>query len=565
MQMFDAAKGLFHLFFSNDDDKFYTDSYVRTDLTFHLYDRLTAMNYEYIYALSGEGYYNCIFTSLDNISAEALEDRSSQGRLIGSLFGSKRQAAENSSRFQERQRSGKKTIHLDEMNFEENFKNLIAMMKRKSKAAVIIPIGIFNSLCRFPEIIDELERINAKNYQDNNRHIFVITSSMYAGESIRFFKPNAETALEGNLFNNSGLFPELEAYYHDYYDASMNFYIYDNLKRLMGDKIIFYNSLSFEHIRRMVTRYAIHTEYMKEMSINSINALTGVIYAYYQSAEYRKEHHLSFPENPKRSLSVVETALRNDRSLREASAEAAKDLQSRSDIYKYICSVYPDCVDSENGIYMIGGSSYGEDLGKLIAIKKICMGRYGECPAELDRAINMMSKPCIDTAVSFSAANFREKVIDIVHKNIVNELTDYVDLDLIQFMLKALNYYFDYFQTSSVLKGDAVTAKDLSFDFYKNIMHLAERLSNARKSKQELNDKLLLMEEQNDMQGIESTRGYLEQTEAMIQNLERTIENAENILSSPLSEANARSVISGMKYENQNLKKIDTPSNKIYN
>lgn len=564
VQVFDAGKGLFHLFFSNDEDKFYTPSYVKTNLTFHLYSRLTSMNYEYVYSFTGEGYHNCIFTSLDNISADAMDEKSSSG-MFGGIFGGRRQNTASALTGTERKRSGQKSVSLDQNNLGENFKNLISLMKRKSKVAVIIPIGIFSALVQYPDITEELQRINAKNYQDNNRHIFVITSSMYSGESLRFFKPTAETSAEGNIFCDSGLFPDLEDYFHDFYNSSMNFYIYDNLKRFMGDKMVFYHSLSYEHIRRMITRYAIHTDYIEEMSLQNINALTGVIYAYYHSSEYRKEHHLAFPENPKRILSEIETALRNDRKLRSAAAEAGKDLAKQKDIYKYICNNYSECVDSENSIYMIGGGSYGEEVGKLRAVKKICIGRYGECPADLDKAINILSKPCVDSAVSFSAASFREKIIDIAYKNIVNELTDYVDLGLVEFMLKALNYYFDYFQTVSALKGDAVTAKDLSFDFYKNVMYLAEKLSRAKKSQKELQDKIVLLESKGDMLSAESTKLYLEKTESFIQNLERTIENAENMLSSPVSETNARSVMSGIKHETQNLKKIGSESDNLYN
>ena len=67
MQMFDASKGLFHLFFSNDDDTFYTDSYIKTRLGFYLYNKLISMKYNYVYGFSGGEHTDCVLTCYDKL------------------------------------------------------------------------------------------------------------------------------------------------------------------------------------------------------------------------------------------------------------------------------------------------------------------------------------------------------------------------------------------------------------------------------------------------------------------------------------------------------------------
>ncbi len=555
MQEFDAAKGLFHLFFANDDDAFYTESYVRTNQSFYLYHRLIALKYAYVYAFSGEDYQNCMMTSMDNISAEALNDNRG-GRLMDNLFGGGKRLGSRASELpdKERLRSGRKSVRLTAEGFGEALNDLIGLMKRKSRVAVILPMNIFQALVRYPSALEELKRICAKNYQDNNRHIFIITSSCYAGESIRFFKPSGDFLAEDNLFTDDTLFPELVPYFHDLYENAMNFYIYDNVRRFMGDKAVFYHSLSFDRIRRMMTRYALHTDYEEGMSPGDILAMTAVIYAYYHSPEYRRHAHLSLPENPKRSLSAVEESLCNSRSLREQMKQAKMEFFGKADPYQYICRVYADCVDVENGIFMIGGSTYQDELGMLRAIKKIYVNRFGESHAQLDRTIDLLSKPCVDAAVSFSAVSFRQKVIELTHKNIVNELTEFVDTELITAMVRALDYYFEYFRTASTLRGEAVTAKDISFDFYKTIMAMEEKQSRMRKSAYELRQKLSRQELNQETASAEHTRRTLQQIEESSRTIEAVLENAYQMVSVPLSETNAINMMTKMKYETRRLK-----------
>ena len=555
MQEFDASKGLFHLFFSNDEDSFYTESYIRTKLNFFLYHKLVAMRYEYIYALTGDESSGYQLLCFDNISSKALDEKN--GSLISSIFGSRRQGTgSGGSENETRMKSGAKTIQLGAENSDSVILSLISLMKRKSRVAVIMNMGVFNSLLCEPELVEELRKINSKNYQDNNRHIFLITSSIYSGESLRYFKPGTGMGAMGNAFSDASLFPELEPYFHDIYEMTRNFYIYDELKRFLGDKAVFYNSLSYEHIRRMVTSYAIIGGYMEEMSIKNINCLSAVLFAYYNSAEYRKDHLLGLPENQKRSLSAVEEALRNNRSLRAACERAAKEFEQCSDPYKYVCSCYSDAADCETGINMLGGNENSDELEMLRKIKRICTARTGSCDPGLDRAISILSKPAANAAVSFSAESFRKRIIEMTFSSLSDELNDSSDMYLVEFMIRGLNYYFDYFTVAGSLRGDELTASDVSFDFYKNVAYLAEKLSRARLSKAAYEEKLERLSEED----AHSTRMYLEKTRAYIKRLEASIEKAENMLSSPITTANARGLTAEMKFETRHLKELENES-----
>ena len=554
MQEFDAAKGLFHLYFSNDDDNYYNESYIKTNQSFDLYNSLLSEKYEYVISFSGDESGNCKMITMDNITTEAFNKKNNS--LFGGFFGGGRRSSGSSVPVNEknRSRSGRKSSDLDPGSFGEAMDNIIAMMKRKNRVAVIMPMNIFQTLIKYPSITDELKRISAKNYQDHNRHAFIITASFYASESIRFFRPGGNALLEDNIFADPELFPDLEAYFHDLYESSANFYIYDNLKSFLGDRIIFNNSLSFEKIRRMMTHFVLQTGKFDNISINEINSLSAVIYAYYNSPEYRTHNNVPLPENPKRSLAAIEEALYNNRGLRERLAEICDEFRQQRDPYKYICRVYTDCIDVENGIYMIGGSEYNAELGMLRAIKRIYTNRFGESHPKLDRAIDIFSKPCIDSAVSFSASNFRSKVIEMTHKNIVNELTDYVDTELIDAMLRALDYYLDYFRNASQLRGETISAKDKCFDFYKDVMSFEERLSGMRKLCSELEQRIAAQESAGDTLSADNTRAYLQRVSENRKQYEAIVDKAYHLLSIQLSDENAVSIVTKIKYETQNLK-----------
>lgn len=554
MHEFDAAKGLFHLYFSNDDDSFFNESYIKTNQSFHLYSSLLSEKYEYIISFTGEDNSNCKMITSDNVTTEAFNEKNNG--IFGGFFGGGRRSSAGTLQINERNRSrnGRKIFDLDSENFGEAMDNIVSMMKRKSHAAIIMPINIFQALIKYPSVTDELKRINAKNYQDQNRHAFIITASFYAGESIRFFRAGGNTLSEDNIFADPELFPDLVPYFHDLYESSANFYIYDNLKRFMGDRIVFSNSLSYEKIRRMMTYMFLQTDKFENVSISEINALSSAVYAYYNSPEYRTHNNIPLPENPKRSLASIEEALSNDRKLRERLVEVCGEFRQEHDPYKYICRVYTDCIDVENAIYMIGGSEYNAELGMLRAIKRIYTNRFGESNPKLDRAIDIFSKPCVDGAVSFSASNFRSRVIEMTHKNIVNELTNFVDTELINAMLKALDYYLDYFRNVSQLRGETLTAADKCFDFYKDVMSFEEKLSGMRKLCYELEQRFAAQKNAGDTIGADNTRAYLERVNENKKEYEAVIDKAYHLLSVPLSDDNAVSISTKIKYETQNLK-----------
>ena len=90
MQIFDSGKGLFHLLFANDDDDYYTDSYVKTNFGFYLYHSLIAMKYDYVYYFYGDDFRNCVIKPFDNVSLELFAEKQPGRSIMNSLFGGKK-------------------------------------------------------------------------------------------------------------------------------------------------------------------------------------------------------------------------------------------------------------------------------------------------------------------------------------------------------------------------------------------------------------------------------------------------------------------------------------------
>lgn len=562
MQNFDSAKGLFHLLFANDDDDYYTDSYVKTNFGFYLYHSLIAMKYDYVYYFHGDDFRNCVIKPFDNASLALFEEKQ-QGRSIMdsfSLFGGKKKNSNEAYEQQKiltRTRNRNAGFQVNETTFEETLSKLTELMKKKSRIAVVMPISIFNALSGYPGVISELKRISEKNYHDNNRHAFIITASLYANESLRYFKPTDQT--EGNIFAHTELFPELGSFFQDYYQYSSNYYVYDKLKRLIGDEMTFYDSLSFENIRRMVTRYCLNTDYMPDFSVKTIHSLTAVIYAYYNSAEYRSSHLISLPDNPKRMTGAVEESMRNDRKLREQLKEAMPEFDGHSNIYKYVCNIYSDCIEGENEVYMLGSPEHTTETDTLLRIRNIYRSRCEKVHPGLEKVLALMNKPCVEAAVSFSAENFRKKIIEFTNDNLFDEMSGEFNELLLGHTVKALEYYFNYFQMTSAVSEDMIMAWDESFNLYKNVIYIIKKLGDEVKIRDDLKRKIAYLEERgtND-ELLTSYKKTLATKETFVQQLEKSVENAERLLSLTIADDSAGDIIRNMRNAAKNIVNLKT-------
>lgn len=555
MQEFDATKGLFHLFFANEDDEYYTDNYIKTNFHFYLYYRLIVMKYKYVFFFFGDDFKNCGIKPFDNISLNVFDEKYSKYNLINSLFGLKKKSANisnNSENLCENERclNHEKGCSIDESTFEETVKKLLDIMKRKSDVAVVIPIDIFNDMARFPDIMAELKKIHEKNSRDNNRHIIIITASVYANESLKYFKPiDNGNKIDANIFN-SELFSELA----DYFSTQKNCYIYDELNKLMGDRIIFFNPLSFENIRRMTTHYCLNTDYMPEFSFEKIKSMSAVIYAYYNSIDFRCKHNIQLPQNPKRMLSVVEESLRNNRQLRLSVEKAAEEFTGKYNIHKYICNNYPDIIDLESTVYMIGGSEKDIEIEMLKNIKTIYENRYGNSHAGLEKIISLINKPCIEATVSYSASNFRKKIIEYTNQNLLDVLSGEIDTMLLDYTTKALNYYFTYFLMGTAVSDKVIIARDESFNLYKNLIYTVKELSDTTKKQKEIKEKINNSESKSiDSVVANSNKLALENINIYIQQLEKSIEVTEQLLETVIIDNRAEDILKNMKDASKNI------------
>lgn len=558
MQEFDATKGLFHLIFANEDDEYYTDSYIKTNFHFYLYYRLIAMKYKYVFFFFGDDFKMCRIKPFDNISADVFDEKYSKYNFINSFLGLKKSSGNENLCDNERCVNREKGYDVDESTFEENVKKLLDVMKRKSDVAVVIPITVFNDMARFPDIMAELKKMREKNCHNNNRHIIVITASVYANESLKYFKPiDNGNKVDVNIFNNNELFPELASYFSAYFQYEKNCYIYDELNKLMGDRIIFFNPLGFENIRRMITHYCLNTDYVSDFGFQKINSLSAVIYAYYNSIDFRCNHNIAFPENPKRMIGIIEESLRNNRSLRLNIEKSAEEFADKHNIYKYICNNYPDIIDLETTAYMIGGSEKSVETEMLKNIKTIYENRCGSSHPTLEKVILLMNKPCIEATVSFSASNFRRKVIEYTNGNVLDVLNGKIDTMLLDCSTKALIYYFDYFSLNTAVSEDVIKARDESFVLYQNLIYMVKKLSDENKKRDEIKKKI---------NNLESGDEYLlEQTDMHIQQLEKGVEIAKSLLEKVIAGSRDGDILKNMENASKNIIDILKNSQKEFN
>lgn len=523
--------------FANEDDDYYTDSYIKTDLDYYLYSNLLAMRYDYLFSFYGESFRNCRLKPLDNISSEAFEGASQSGGFMSNLFGGLRRGGSfddpgNAVRGKERRPDHGKGMTVQEANFVPVMKRMLDFLRRNTKAAVIIPIGIFNDIARFPELLAELKRISDKNYHDNNRHAIIITASLYANESLRFFRPTDDLAeSDVNIFRDAELFPELEPYYTDLYRFGKNCYVYDAVNIYLGDKSVFYRPFSYENVRRMITRCCLNSSITDEVSRKKIEALTAAVYCYYNSVTYRCEHSGLLPENQKRILAAVEEWIRNDRSLRQRLDEASLEFYDKPNVYKYVCNNYPDCIDTESSINMIGGSDKLAEIETLRSVRSIYLNRFGELHPGLERVIALLSKPAAELSVSFSAVNCRKKVIELLSDGIIDTMTGRVNVRLLDYAVNALEYYFSMFQTSAPANEEAVRARDESFGLYRNLVELVRILTDKITRRDSIEEKLHSLEQSGmEDSSLRDSKAVLDCLNSYIDSLEKNVEISERLI-----------------------------------
>ena len=568
MLEFDSAKGLFHMFFANEDEDFYTDSYIRTDRDYYLYSTLLSRHYNYIYEFIGDDFRNCRFRALDNVSFDAFEERSSQNVSFLSLFGGKKRGRSSDGSFEpdentERVPNRTKEIKLGEEQFGPYVARVLEHMRNKSRSAVIIPVSIFNAIARYPELVIELKKISSKNYSDSNRHAVIITSQLYMNESFKFFGPDFRETEGGNIFTDRDLFPELSQYFAGVDNPDINCFTYDAIKQLMGDKAVFYRALSFENIRRMYTHYCLNYQSAdEEISNEIIRGIAGVIYCYYNSVEYRCQNANILPENPRRYLRIIEESIRNERRIRQNLKNAAEEFTAQQNVYKYICNNYPDSEDPSNNIAMFRGDGNNQMLGVLVNVRANYVNRFSELHPGLERIIALVNKPSIEYGMSFSAVSCRKRVIEILSESISNPLERGVNVKLLDYAVDAMRYYYSCFGTMGPANDAVVRERDLSFGLYKDLVEIVRILTEKCRERDMLMEKVSVFSSGGDNSHVPAdASARLKLLEGYIDQLQRQADIAENLISS--TGTGSKEIIRNMQTAQRDLASLKNKRNEL--
>ena len=278
---FDSEKGLFHFVFANEDDIYYSDTFIKLNMRSYLYYELRKRGYEYIYFFGDEHTQYKIVGATDE--ANRLYNKYSQRDNKNSflkIFGKRR----------------------NEDNFSLALYQIIQILNKEKQIAVIFSIDTFNEISNYPNIINELKTIENKNSKSNYMHIILIQSPVITNDvRLKYFIDNK------SVFR-SELFPDIQRIFN----KSQNFHIYDELKNEMGDRVLFLNRLDYDSIRSMICNFMLKRELsLNDDELSKIDDYTDFIYACYNSKFFREDMGGLLPKNPKRMLLDIENELKD--------------------------------------------------------------------------------------------------------------------------------------------------------------------------------------------------------------------------------------------------------------
>ena len=278
MTHFDAQNGWIQLAFANEEDMYILPSTTSVNYQRYLFYCLKKAGYEAVYFWS-EGEKNPELIYMDEESGRYYEKVRPQSFFEKFLSGSEPEKALSSGKIS--------TVKIqNEIVMEQLFEQI---MRGKKKAALVVPIGVFD---RFFSKNERAKRL-IENYrtQKSNKNLLLITATTRAEDSNRYF-----TNPEGILFK---LFEEIR----QAVSFNMHSNLYENIQRNMGEKCQFLNELDRDTIRNIVKRRMMMD--IREdlpMSRAFMEKATLVIEWFYHSEKFRKETPIHLAENKKRDV-----------------------------------------------------------------------------------------------------------------------------------------------------------------------------------------------------------------------------------------------------------------------
>lgn len=305
--MFDANNGFFHLVFANEDDRFYTDSYIRMDLESYIRAQLIQDGFKQLCFIGKAPYHShkeyrmVLFGGLSKKQLLSVSKAVKHGGFSGFFSGKKKKSEEEDADVSPKA----ETIDFSSEELADYMMMLAALMSDKKKSiAAVCPIGIFSDCCLYDGAVGAMTALR-RNHSE--RSIFILTGSVDAKKNNPYFRKSE--AEHKSIFFNENLFPEI----CETFDESRNclpklIFTYDLLAEAFGSRMLVLNQLSFESMCRAV-RYLL----MRSGALyyrNDPDIYAAMIWAWYENSGFRAEYaSLNLPENPFRSTKVIVESL----------------------------------------------------------------------------------------------------------------------------------------------------------------------------------------------------------------------------------------------------------------
>lgn len=317
ISLFESYNGLFHFLFANQDDYYYTKSYIKMNFKTYLISNLIKSGYSNIYYFEEKSNgklnlnsYNCDFVDLEKSSLLAenqmVEPEKKKHSFFSFSFGKKKTSVKDenldnvTSNYDNNRASEKQMSYDDAPSY---FMQLLQNFFKMKNIALVVPVGIFSDI--YDGRIDCKENLKndiVKTLCDlksaSSGNIILFTSSVNAEENNKYFLNNFYVRNIGKkeksamVFFNRELFPEIvNAYDGNLEDICKLTLVYDALKKCLGSRMIVWNTLSFDNVLNVV-KYSF-LRYVNK-NPNEIFYPTGiyayVIWQWYNNYEFHNKY-----------------------------------------------------------------------------------------------------------------------------------------------------------------------------------------------------------------------------------------------------------------------------------
>lgn len=466
MADFQAAQGLVHLLFANEDT-YITDGLIRLPLERYLYMKLKKEGYEKVVFLNDIN--GPIYQFLDEKSKDAyVEYRNSKKT---SIFQTK---AADEIEYENRRfvRRFKKTEGMTALH------RILDMLERHTRLAVVLPVDWFVRFSEEEELEACLQEINKKNYVRNN---LLLVHFPVAAESIRTYFESPVSIFR------SVLFPEIKAVFERYEKV----FLFDALKQELGNRVTFFNELNYPELRNLVRHiYFYHVDGTGENF--DIDKVAAFLWGWYHSDCLRFVAENVMPANDQRRFDVIYSGLRDQRT-RDNIRRVIADLETNyGDGNKSLREIIQTLGINKKERLLWENNVYYTKLNRAYElVYKECRTMGFSTLKQLEAIVNTLKSPCFPKSASL--LNISETMPYLTK---AYETSDEV---LMNRTVQALKYAIcdcNEVRTQSDAEQQIRNRELTCWELYMTSLKLAEELHNTNASVREFADTVNMLEMQ---------------------------------------------------------------------